>query len=171
MTVYAFEVATFTTGTGTADNSSLTTAAYMALLGGTTTQVSFVEEVYIGGQATASAPAIMLLGRDSTVVGTPVALATPNTNGPTNPSAGVLTALPVGAITGSVQAIRSNSVTLAKKNFTFNSFGGIVKASYQNTQDRMGILGNTASLGEISLSAFTGTTSSAVGAHILYETM
>lgn len=166
-----FTVGTFTTGAGTADNASLTTLQYMALQGGTTTQVNFVEEVYIGGQATASAPAIMLLGRDSTVVAVPVALGTPNTNGLTNPSGGVITAPAVGAITGSTQAIRSNSVTLAKKNFTFNSFGGIVKASYQNTQDRFGILGNTASLGEVSLSAFTGTTSSAVGAHIIYETM
>lgn len=166
-----FQVGTFTTGTGTADNSSLTTVAYMALQGGTTTQVNFIEEVYIGGQATASAPTIMLLGRDSTVVATPLALSSPNTNGLTNPSGAVITAPAVGAITGSTQAVRSNSVTLAKKNFTFNSFGGIVKASYQNTADRFGILGNTASLGECSLSAFTGTTSSAVGAHIIYETM
>ena len=90
MTVFAFEVGTFTTGTGTADNASLTTLQYMALQGGTTTQVNYVEEVYIGGQATASAPTIMLLGRDSTVVATPTALATPNSNGPTGPSAGVL---------------------------------------------------------------------------------
>jgi len=171
MTVYSFMVGTFTTGTGTADAGALTTLQYMELQGGTTTQVSFVEEVYIGGQATASAPAIMLLGHDSTVVATPVALATPNSNGPANPSAGVLGSPAIGAITGSTQAQRSNSVTLIKKNFTFNSFGGIVKASYQNTQDRFGILGNTASLGAVSLSAFTGTTSSSVGAHILYETM
>jgi hypothetical protein len=171
MTVYAFAVGTFTTGTGTADNSSLTGSGYMALQGGTTTQTSYVEEVYIGGQATASAPAIMLLGRDSTVFVTPLALAAPNVNGPTGPSAGVLGSPAIGALAGSTQSVRSNATTLAKKNFTFNSFGGIVKASYQNTQDRFGILGNTASLGELSLSAFTGTTSSAVGAHILYETM
>jgi hypothetical protein len=143
----------------------------MALQGGTATQTSYVEEVYIGGQATTSAPAIMLLGRDSTVFVTPLALAAPNVNGPTGPSAGVLGSPAVGALAGSTQSVRSNSTTLAKKNFTFNSFGGIVKASYQNTQDRFGILGNTASLGELSLSAFSGTTSSAVGAHILYETM
>jgi hypothetical protein len=102
---------------------------------------------------------------------TPLALAAPNVNGPTGPSAGVLGSPAIGALAGSTQSVRSNSTTLAKKNFTFNSFGGIVKASYQNTQDRFGILGNTASLGELSLSAFSGTTSSAVGAHILYETM
>ena len=172
MTVYAFAVASFTTGAGVADANALTGSGYMALQGGTSTQTSFVEEVYIGGQATASAPAIMLLGRDSTVVTGGATVVTPNANGPVNPSAGVLTSPALGFINGTgSQAQRSNSVTLSKKVFTFNSFGGIVKASYQNTQDRFGILGNTASLGELSLSAFTGTTSSAVSAHILYETM
>lgn len=172
MTIYAFAVGTITPGAGTADGSSLTTLTYMALQGGTSTQVNFVEEIYMGGQAASTAPLIMLLGRDSTVVGTPSALTTPNTNGPVNASAGVLTAPAVGAITGSVQAIRSNSISFPKKNFTFNAFGGIVRANYANTQDRFGILGNTASLGELSLSSFTGSTASAaIGAHILYETM
>jgi hypothetical protein len=171
MSVYMFEVGTWTTGTGTADAAALTTLQYMALQGGTSTQVNFVEEVYMGGQATASAPVIMLFARDSTVVGTPTTLVTPNSNGPVNASAGVLTAPAVGAVTGGTQAQRATSVTLGKKNFTFNLFGGIVKASYQNTQDRFGILGNTASLGEVSLSAFTGSTSGLVGSHILYETM
>lgn len=172
MSCYAFAVGTITPGAGTADGSSLTTLTYMALQGGTGTQVNFIDEIYMGGQAASTAPLIMLLGRDSTVVATPTALSTPNTNGPANPSAGVLTAPAVGAITGATQAIRSNSVSLAKKNFTFNAFGGIVRANYANTSDRFGILGNTASLGEASLSSFTGSTAgAAIGAHIIYETM
>jgi hypothetical protein len=172
MSTFTFAVGTITPGVGTADAASLTTLTYMALQGGTGTQMNFVEEIYMGGQAASSAPLIMLLGRDSTVVATPTALATPNSNGPTHPSAGVLTAPAVGAITGATQAIRSNSVSLAKKNFTFNAFGGIVRANYANTQDRFGILGNTASLGELSLSSFTGSTAaSAIGAHIIYETL
>jgi hypothetical protein len=172
MSVYMFDVGTITPGAGTADNASLTASTYMALQGGTTTQVNFIDEVYMGGQATATAPMIMLLGRDSTVVASPTALATPNSNGPVNASAGVLTAPAVGAITGGTQAIRSNSVSLGKKNFTFNAYGGMVRANYANTQDRFGILGNTASLGEVSLSSFTGTTAAqAIGAHLLYETM
>lgn len=172
MSVYMFAVGAITPGAGTADNLSLTASTYMALQGGTSTQVSFVDEIYMGGQAASTAPLIMLLGRDSTVVGTPTALSTPNSNGPVNPSAGVLTAPAVGAITGGTQAIRSNSVSLGKKNFTFNAFGGIVRANYANTSDRFGILGNTASLGELSLSSFTGSTAgAAIGAHILYETM
>lgn len=172
MSVYMFAVGSWTTGAGTADAVALTTLQFMALLGGTATQQSFVEEVYMGGQAAASAPAIMLLGRDSTVMVGASALATPNSNGPAHPSAGVLTAPAVGAVSvATTFPQRSNSVSLGKKNFTFNLFGGIVKASYQNTQDRFGILGNTASLGELSLSAFTGSTSGLVGSHILYETV
>lgn len=172
MSTYMFAVGTITPGAGTADNASLTTVTYMALQGGTSTQSNFIDEIYMGGQAASTAPLIMLLGRDSTVVATPTALSTPNSNGPLNPSAGVLTAPAVGAITGGTQAIRSNSVSLGKKNFTFNAFGGIVRANYANTGDRFGILGNTASLGEASLSSFTGSTAgAAIGAHILYETM
>lgn len=172
MSVSAFAVGTITPGAGTADGSSLTTLTYMSLQGGTGTQVNFVDEIYMGGQAASTAPLIMLLGRNSTVGVTPTALTSPNTNGPTNASAGVLTAPAIGFITAGTQSIRSNSVSFPKKNFTFNAFGGIVRANYANTQDRFGILGNTASLGELSLSSFTGSTASAaIGAHILYETM
>lgn len=172
MSCFTFDVGTITPGGGTADGSSLTASTYMALQGGTTTQMNMTDEIYIGGQAASTAPLIMLYGRDSTVVATPTALAPPNSNGPTHPSAGVITAPAVGAITGATQAIRSNSVSLGKKNFTFNAFGGIVRANYANTQDRFGILGNTASLGELSLSSFTGSTAgAAVGAHIIYETL
>ena len=172
MSAFAFVVPSVTPGAGTADGASLTASTYLALQGGTSTQMSFIDEVYMGGQAAASSPMIMLLGRDSTVVATPTALASPNTNGLLHPSGGVLTAPAVGAITGATQAIRSNSVSLAKKAFTFNAFGGIVRANYANTQDRMGILGNTASLGEVSLSSFTGSTAAvAISAHVLYETL
>jgi len=172
MSVFAFAVGTITPGVGTADGSSLTTLTYMALQGGTGSQLSMIDEVYMGGQAASTAPMIMLLAHDSTVVGTPTALSSPNAVGPLHPSAGVLTAPAVGAITGGTQAIRSNSVSLPKKNFTFNAYGGMVRVSYANTQDRMGILGNTASLGEVSLSSFTGSTSgAALGAHILFETL
>ena len=171
MSVSSFQVGTFTTGSGTADATNLTGSGFMALQGAAATQVSFVEEIYIGGQATSSAPAIMLLGHDSTVVAGGAALVSPNSNGPLNPNTGALSAPVVAFIHGTTTLPqRSNSVTVAKKNFTFNSFAGIVRVNYANTNDRFGILGSGASLGELSLSAFTGTTSSSIGAHILYET-
>lgn len=170
MSVFSFAVGTITPGAGTADAVALTASTYMALAGGTTTQLSFIDEVYMGGQAASTAVLIMLLAHNSTVVATPTALATPNSNGLLHPSGGVITTVPVGAITGGTQAQRSNSVTLAKKNFTFNAFGGLVRANYANTPDRMGILGSAASLGEVSLSSFTGSgAGAAIGAHLLYE--
>lgn|SRR3990167_2495129 len=172
MSNYMFAVGTITPGAGVADATNLTASTYMELIGGTTTQVNFIDEIYMGGQAASTAPLIMLLGRDSTVIGTPTALATPNSNGLMNASGGVLTAPAVGAITGATQAQRATSVTLGKLNFTFNAFGGIVRANYANTLDRFGILGSAASLGACSLSSFTGSTAgAAIGAHIIYETM
>ena len=173
MSVYMFDVGTITPGAGTADATNLTTLTFMALQGGTTTQLSYIDEVYMGGQAAASAPLIMLLARDSTVgISSLTALVTPNSNGPVEPSAGVLTAPAIGFITSGTLPQRATSVSLGKKNFTFNAFGGIVRVNYANTKDRLGILGNTASLGEVSLSSFTGSTAAAaIGAHILYETI
>ena len=172
MPMYMFAVGAITPGAGTADATALTASTYMALAGGTTTQVNKVDEIYMGGQGTASAIHIMLLGRNSTVVATPTALATPNSNGLLDASGGVLTSPAVGAITGGTQAQRATSVTLGKLNFTFNGFGGIVRANYANTSDRFGLLGSAASLGELSLSSFTGSTaSSPIGAHLIYETL
>jgi len=173
MSVYMFQVGSINPGTGVADGSVLTSGTYLAIVGGTTTQLSFVEEIYMGGQAASTAPMIMLLARDSSAGATPTALVntTSNSNGPVHPSAGVLTTPPIGFIAATTQPTRSNVVTLGKKNFTFNAFGGIVRANYANTQDRFGILGNAASLGEMSLSSYTGSTSASIGAHILYETI
>ncbi len=172
MSCFAFAVGAITPGAGVADTVNLPTGNFMAIQGGTTTQLSFVDEIYMGGQAASTAPLIMLLGHDTTVGVTLTALATPNSNGPTHPSAGVLTAPAVGFIGSTTLPQRAATVTLPKKNFTFNAFGGIVRANYANTQDRFGILGSTASLGELSLSSFTGSTAgAAIGAHIIYETL
>ncbi len=177
MSAYVFGVGTFTPGAGYADAATAFTfpnpASYMTIIGGTTTQTSFIDEVYMGGQAASTAPQIMLLARDSTVGVTPVALITPNSNGPLHPSAGVLTSPAVAAVnhTGGTFPQRSSSVSVGKKSFTFNAYGGMVRVNYANTQDRFGILGNATPLGEISLSAFTGSTSAAIGAHIIYETL
>ena len=53
-------------------------------------------------------------------------------------------------------------------NFSYNAFGGIVRYNFEQGQE-FSILGNTASLGEASLSAFTGGTPGLTGAHILFE--
>lgn len=171
MTKYSFQINSFTSA-AQADATALTTLTYMALNGGSSTQRNDISEVYIGGQATSSAPQYMVLARDSTVVGTPTALATgQGSNGPLDPAAAALAAPAVGAITGTTPAQRANSVTLSRLNLTFNAFGGIVRWTAMDPNEYFKLLGNTASNGEASLSGFTGTTPGLVGAHIVYETV
>jgi hypothetical protein len=57
------------TPTAFADTTSMTSAAYPAILqGGTLTQLNRVHEISISGQAaSSSSPTFMILGRDSTV--------------------------------------------------------------------------------------------------------
>jgi hypothetical protein len=170
MTVYAFALSSFTPGSGTADNAA-ETGGIMGLLGGSSTEVNFVEEVTLVGLATATSPMIMVMGRNSTIGSTPTALAanSGNSHGPLNPSSGATTATAYTA--ASTLPTRSGSASTAKKIFSFNAYGGLISKNYANTQDRFGILGNTASLGELSVSSFTGTTSAAISGHLLYERM
>ena len=171
MAMYAFGVGSNTSGAGTADNATVGTSGFMAILGGSGTQLSFVDEVYLGGQAASTAPQIMHLARNSTIGATPTALAANSGNsfGLLHPSATAPANVPTAYVAAATGPVRSGSVTLARKVFSYNAFGGIVRANYANTNDRFGILGNTASLGEFSLSAFTGSTSAAYGGHIILE--
>jgi hypothetical protein len=174
MSTYAFQVGTITPGAGIADATALTTGTFMCVQGGSALQQNAVDEVYMGGQAASTAPLIMLLARDSTLIVGGSTLLTPNSNGPTSITAGVLTAPAVAFVGFATTAPqRATSVALSKKNFTFNAFGGIVRANYANTQDRFTIFGNaTVSQSEFTLSSFTGSTAAAaMGAHIIYETL
>lgn len=171
MAMLAFSVGTFSTGTGIADGSVLTSGSYLAIIGGAAVSQIFLDEVYMGGQAGSSAPVFMLLRRDSTNGATPTALVSPNTFGPLNPLSNALTTGPVAFIAATTQPTPSVSLVFAKKNFSFNAFGGIVRANYANTADRFGITGTATSTAEMSLSAFSGSTSASLGAHMLVELM
>lgn len=150
-----------------ADAAAFTDNGYLALQCGTATQRSNIIEVYMGGQATASAPSIMVLARDSTVAVTAITAGT-NGRGPValDPASAALAAPPlaVGASTTKPQ----RSATLHLLNLAFNAFGGIVRWVAAPGEE-IGVLGNTASLGEVSLSAFTGGTPGLMGAHIVFE--
>ena len=145
-----------------ADTTNLTSTNYMALQGGSATQRINVLEVFIGGLATASAPNIMLVAHDSTVgatlsVGRFVAL---------DAASAALAAPPVCFNTASTPPQRSSTLSLL--NLSFNAFGGIVRWNAAPGQE-LGMLGASASLGEISLSAFTGSTAALLGTHFLCE--
>lgn len=171
MTKYSFSTNTFTTA-ATADGSQLTTSTYMALQGGSATQRNDISEVYVGGQATSSAPQYLVLARDSTAGATPTALvAGTSSNGPLDPAAAALAAVAIGFIAASTQPTRSNGVALGRINLTFNAFGGITRWTAMDPGEYFKMLGNAASSGDSSLSGFTGTTAGLVGAHIIYETI
>ena len=167
MAIRSFKVSTFTP-VAVADTTAMTDGGYMGLMGGSTTQVNKIIEVYLGGQATASAPTIMLLSRDSTVQATPTALSTGNSNAALDPATAALAAPAVAFVASTTKPQRS--ATLGLLNLSYNAFGGIVRWVAAPGSEPM-ILGNTASLGEVSLSAYTGGTPGLTGAHILYESM
>src|SRR3954471_13421246 len=62
------------TPTAVADTTNFTDNGHHTLQGGSTTQRGELREVYLGGQAGASAPTIMVLGRTSTTATTLTAL-------------------------------------------------------------------------------------------------
>lgn len=161
MSKFSFNNPTFTTE-ARADASAMTSGTYLALQGGAATQRNSILEVYAGGQATSSAPQYLLFARDSTVGATlsggrQAALDASNL-GVTSP--------PVGFTTATTPPQRS--ATLSLLNLTFNAFGGIVRWVAAPGEEIFSV-GNTASLGELSLSGFTGTTPGLIGAHIIFE--
>lgn len=161
----SFNVATWTP-VAVADTVTMTGSGYQALLGGSTTQLLKVMEIYLGGQAGASSPTFMVLARDSTVAVTPTALTTGQKDAALDPSTAALAAPPVAFVAASTNPQRSS--TLGLLNLSYNAFGGIVRWVAAPGEE-IGILGNTASLGEVSLSAYTGGTPGLMGSHIVYE--
>jgi hypothetical protein len=144
----------------------MTNQQFMALQGGSSTQRVMVSEIMIGGQASTSSPSIMVFSRDSIVGATLTALTTGESDTSIDASTAALAA-PVGVFTQSTTKPQ-RSATAGLANFTFNAYGGVIRWVAAPYAEFI-LLGNTASLGEVSLSAYTGSTAANVGAHIIYE--
>jgi len=162
-----FQAVNFTP-TATADTTAHANATYMALKGGSSTQLIDIMELDISGVAGASSPTILQLARVSTVETTPTALAAPNSDGPAHPATAALAAAPVSFVAAAAGPQRAATTTDARLNVALNAFGGIMRWT-ASEYARWSQLGNTASLGESLLSAFTGGTPGAMSAHIIYE--
>ena len=148
-----------------ADTVNYTANGYHALLGGSSTQRLEIREIYLGGQAGASTPNILVFGRDSTVGATLTAAR----NAALDPATAALAAPPLPFITATTQPQRSATLGMLL-NLSFNSFGGVVR--WVNGPDEIiSSLGNTASLGELSINAFTGGTPGLLGSNIVYESL
>ena len=64
--------------------------------------------------------------------------------------------------------VPQRSATLHLLHLSFNAYGGIVRWVARPGEEPS-VVGNTASLGEASLSAFTGGTTGQISSHVLYE--
>lgn len=154
------------TPTATADTTNLVDSTYPFLLqGGNSTMRLNIHEIYMGGEASStSSPTIMVLARDSTVGATVTAGTTRNAL--TDASS---TAPGTTAVTGHIATTDpQRSSTLHLLDLSFNAYGGIVRW-VASPDEVISVVGNTASLGEVSLSAFTGGTTGAMSGHVLYE--
>lgn len=166
MANWTFKVSTFTPVV-VADATNFTDAGHLSLQGGSSTQRIKIKEIYMGGQEpSTSSPCIMLLSRDSTVGATLTSLSTGNSNSAQDPATAALAAPTVGFVASTTKPQRSATLSLA--NLSFNALGGIVRYRLP-IGDEFIVLGNTASFGEVSLSAYTGSTVAPMGAHIMYE--
>lgn len=154
---------TSVTAVATADTTNMTDAGYpITLQGGSSTMLVKVNEVYIGGEDTASTPTTMILARDSQVstggltVGRNAAL-----DGSTTAPG---TLINFGNTSATNKSQRSSTLHLL--HLSLNTFGGISRWQARYGEE-ISMVGNTASLGELSLSSITGT--GKTSGHILYE--
>jgi hypothetical protein len=163
----SFSAATWTP-TATADTTALANSTFMSIGASGATAGLNVLEIYLGGQATSSAVNIMQFARDSTLIGTPTALAAPNSDGPLNTMTAALAAVPITAVAGGTSPQRSAATTAARLSLTFNAFGGIVRWVAAPGEE-WGIVGVTVNVSESSLSAYTGGSVGLMGSHVVYE--
>lgn len=148
-----------------ADTTNLTTLQFMALQGGSSTQRLQLIEVYMGGLAGASAPAQMILSRDSTVFAGATSNAVKNAS--LDPATAALAAPPLAQNVGST-TLPQRSSTLYLLTLAFNAFGGIVRWVAAPGEE-IGILGNTQPNGEVSLSSASTGTPGLMSSHFIYE--
>jgi len=148
-----------------ADTVAFTDGGHHTIQGGVSTQINVLREVYLGGQAGASSPTIMVLGRTSTVGATLTALRL----APTHPSSVLIANPPVSYAASTTKPQRSATLGMLL-NLSFNAFGGIVRR-YMGPNETIASLGAAASTGELSLNAFTGGTPGLLGSSILIEAL
>ena len=154
------------TPTATADATNLVDSTYPYIIqGGNGTMRLNVNELFMGGEApSSSSPTIMKFARDSTVAVTLTAGTTRNAL-----MDGSATAPGTIAVFGHIATTKpQRSATLHLLALSFNPFGGTARWQARYGEE-ISIVGNTASLGECSLSAFTGGTPGASSGHLIYE--
>lgn len=156
----------WTTGSGVADTTNYVDSNHHTIQGGVaSTQKLVLMEVFISGLAAASAPVLFFLGRTSTVGAT----LTAGRLQPVDANAVLIANPPVSFQISTTKPQRSSSTGMLL-NLNFNAFGGMIRW-YRGPEQFVSSLGNSASLGELTLSAFTGTTSASVSTGIVVDAL
>ena len=161
------------TPTATADNpTALTNAQYpFALQGSTASQLTNIWEISINGQAAStSSPTFMILAYDSFFGTGAQSQGTGGTDIPLNPGTAAL-----GSAVGSGNTFATlgpqRSIAAKLMNCSLNAFGGVYFWRANRVEECPQMSGNTQPNGSVSLSAFTGGTTGAIGCHMIYETL
>jgi hypothetical protein len=163
---YAVTYASMTTGSGTADNASLTTLQYGAISGSSGTMQLKINEVQCGGEATAaSAVQIMALRRDSTVAAT--SLTSVGMSQILIDGTGTATASPfLISNTATTKPVPLSNGSILRQ--SFNAYGGLVRWQARQGEE-LTTIGQSANFGELSYSSGTGNVTAPVSWHILLE--
>ena len=164
MAIYSAASAPSWTPTVVLNTTAMTASGFQTIRGGGATQRVNVLEIYEGGQATSSAPMWMLVGRNATVGTTPTAL----TMALLDANAAASATVPVNYQTAPGGQPGRSSTLGYLLNLSFNAFGGIVRW-YKGPEETLSLYGTAADAGEISLSAYTGSTVGPMGSHFIIE--
>lgn len=169
MAIRTLSCPSFQPGAGVADTTNIVDATYLAVAGLTATERNVLQEVYIGGLApSASSPMVMVLAR-TIVAGATLSLTASGKDAATDASS------PTGSAHGYNTATTKpqRHTTFGLLNCVMNAFGGNFKWFPSNIPGKdISSVGTAQPLGEMNLSAFTGSTAgAAVGSHMIYETV
>lgn len=148
-----------------ADTTNYTSNGHHTIQGGTSTQRNEVLAVEVVGLAGSSSPTPLWMGRHSTVGAT----LTAGRIAPQDGSAVLIANPPTSFQASTTQPQRSATLGYLA-NLGLNAFGGILRW-YRGPEQRMGMVGNTASLGELGISCVTGGTPGAIQTSVTLETI
>jgi len=148
-----------------ADPTNLTDSTHHTIQGGTSTQRSEVLAVEIVGLAGASAPTPLWMGRNSTVGAT----LTAGRIAPQDASSVLIANPPTSYQISTTKPQRSTTLGYLA-NLGLNAYGGLIRW-YRGPEQRMSMVGNTASLGELGISCVSGGTPGSVQSSVTLETI
>lgn len=157
--------ATNWTPVAVADTADIADAGFHSIKGGTATQRINIWEVKMAGLAAASAPMQTVLARHSTVTQT-------HSGGhiaALDPATADLATMPTQGTT-STGTQPQRSATLYLLDLGFNAFGGLIRLQLP-PEGPIGMLGSTASFGELGISSLSTGTPGLTNDHIIMETL